>query len=223
MSSDLNNTQYILDFNFSIPKDLQNNFQGIFSYIKKKFQIKFSRKSHIDSLLKKCKGKFFKTIHQIMNMSLNIIVKRLPQKFITNITIEYNQKYLRKNIIEVYQDFNLLPDFQTLVEKGLIKNNRKEAFEEFCSYKLTTLYNIYIESQRFCKEINEVKTHDGRRIGLLYEFVSKNFCTYFENNKPHSIKLKENNNNNNYTHKIDLNINSQDNDNNKILHKNEVQ
>ena len=155
-------------------------------------------------------------------MSLNIIVKRLPQKFITNITIEYNQKYLRKNIIEVYQDFNLLPDFQTLVEKGLIKNNRKEAFEEFCSYKLTTLYNIYIESQRFCKEINEVKTHDGRRIGLLYEFVSKNFCTYFENNKPHSIKLKENNNNNNYTHKIDLNINSQDNDNNKIINKNEV-
>jgi len=77
MNNNLNNSQYILDFNFSIPKELENNFQGIFSYIKKKFQIKFSRKSHIDSLLKKCKGKFFKTIHEIMNMSLNIIVKRL--------------------------------------------------------------------------------------------------------------------------------------------------
>jgi len=211
MNNNLNNSQYILDFNFSIPKELENNFQGIFSYIKKKFQIKFSRKSHIDSLLKKCKGKFFKTIHEIMNMSLNIIVKRLPQKFITNITIEYNQKYLKKNIIEVYQDFNLLPDYHTIVEKGLIKDNRKEAFSEFCSYKLTKLYSIYIESQRYSKEINDVKIQDGRRIGLLYQFVSKNFCTYFENNKPHSIKIKEEiinyNNNNICNGKTDLNIN----------------
>ena len=211
MNNNLNNSQYILDFNFSIPKELENNFQGIFSYIKKKFQIKFSRKSHIDSLLKKCKGKFFKTIHEIMNMSLNIIVKRLPQKFITNITIEYNQKYLKKNIIEVYQDFNLLPDYHTIVEKGLIKDNRKEAFSEFCSYKLTELYSIYIESQRYSKEINDVKIQDGRRIGLLYQFVSKNFCTYFENNKPHSIKIKEEiinyNNNKICNGKTDLNIN----------------
>ena len=206
MSDELITNQYILDFNFSIPKLLQNNFQGIFSYIKKKFQIKYSRKSHIDSLLKKSKGKFFKTIHEIMNVSLNLIVKRLPQKFITNITIEYNQKYLKKNIIEVYQDFNLLPDYQTLVEKGLIKNDRKEAFSEFCSYKLTSLYNIYIESQKYSQEINEVKTHDGRRIGLLYEFVSKNFCKYFENNKPHSNKNK--NNNKNYKEKNDSNDNS---------------
>ena len=211
MNNNINNNQYILDFNFSIPKDLENNFQGIFSYIKKKYQIKFSRKSHIDSLLKKCKGKFFKTIHEIMNMSLNIIVKRLPQKFITNITIEYNRKYLKKNIIEVYQDFNLLPDYHTIVEKGLIKANRKEAFSEFCSYELTKLYSIYIESQRYSKEINDVKNQDGRRIGLLYQFVSKNFCTYFENNKPHSIKIKEEiinyNNNNICNGKTDLNIN----------------
>jgi len=207
MKTNCNDSQYILDFNFSIPKDLKNNFQGIFSYIKKKYQIKFSRKSHIDSLLKKCKGKFFKTIHEIMNLSLNIIVKRLPQKFITNITIEYNQKYLKKNIIEVYQDFNLLPDFHTLVEEGLIKNNRIEAFSEFCSYKLTNLYNIYIESQRYVKEINAVKIHDGRRIGLLYEFVSKNFCTYFEKNKPHSIKIKENNCNKIFISKFKIDLN----------------
>jgi hypothetical protein len=211
MNNDLNNNHYILDFNFPIPKELENNFQGIFSYIKKKFQIKFSRKSHIDSLLKKCKGKFFKTIHEIMNMSLNIIVKRLPQKFITNVTIEYNQKYLQKNIIELYQEFNLLPDYHTLVEKGLIKNNRKETFSEFCSYKLSNLYEIYVESQRYIKEIDDVKIHDGRRIGLLYKFVSKNFCKYFENNKFHSIKIKEEINNdihNNHKDKINLDHNN---------------
>jgi hypothetical protein len=191
MNEDLNLSNYILDFNFSIPKDLRNNFQGIFSYIKKKFQIKYSRKSHIDSLLKKCKGKFFKTIHEIMNTYLSITVKRLPQKFITNITIEYNQKYLKKNIIQIYQDFNLLPDYDTLKEKGLIKTNKKQPFEQFCTYNLMNLYNIYLESQRYFNEINEVKKHDGRRIGLLYQFVSKNFCNYFENNKPHILRAKE--------------------------------
>ena len=215
MSEDLDSSNYILDFNFSIPKGLKNNFQGIFSYIKKKFQIKFSRKSHIDSLLKKSKGKFFKTIHEIMNMSLNIIVKRLPQKFITNITIEYNQKYLKKSIIQVYQDFNLLPDYATLKEKGYIKTNKKQPFEQFCNSDLITLYNIYLKSQRYFNEINEVKKHDGSRIGLLYQFVSKNFCNYFENNKPHIIKtkeeLKENNNNKNPSYKE----NSDENNNNK--------
>jgi hypothetical protein len=215
MSEDLDSSNYILDFNFSIPKGLKNNFQGIFSYIKKKFQIKFSRKSHIDSLLKKSKGKFFKTIHEIMNMSLNIIVKRLPQKFITNITIEYNQKYLKKNIIQVYQDFNLLPDYATLQEKGYIKTNKKQPFEQFCNSDLITLYNIYLKSQRYFNEINEVKKHDGSRIGLLYQFVSKNFCNYFENNKPHIIKtkeeLKESNNNKNPSYKE----NSDENNDNK--------
>jgi hypothetical protein len=215
MSEDLDSSNYILDFNFSIPKGLKNNFQGIFSYIKKKFQIKFSRKSHIDSLLKKSKGKFFKTIHEIMNMSLNIIVKRLPQKFITNITIEYNQKYLKKNIIQVYQDFNLLPDYATLKEKGYIKTNKKQPFEQFCNSDLITLYNIYLKSQRYFNEINEVKKHDGSRIGLLYQFVSKNFCNYFENNKPHTIKtkeeLKESNNNKNPSYKE----NSDENNDNK--------
>ena len=215
MSEDLDSSNYVLDFNFSIPKGLKNNFQGIFSYIKKKFQIKFSRKSHIDSLLKKSKGKFFKTIHEIMNMSLNIIVKRLPQKFITNITIEYNQKYLKKNIIQVYQDFNLLPDYATLKEKGYIKTNKKQPFEQFCNSDLITLYNIYLKSQRYFNEINEVKKHDGSRIGLLYQFVSKNFCNYFENNKPHIIKtkeeLKENNNNKNPSYKE----NSDENNDNK--------
>ena len=35
MSEDLNSSNYILDFNFWIPEGLKNNFQGIFSYLKK--------------------------------------------------------------------------------------------------------------------------------------------------------------------------------------------
>ena len=105
-----------MNFDFIIPKEYCTTFQNIFSYIQKKYQVKFSRKSQIDSLLKKSKGKFFKTIHEVMNKCLNIFVKRLPQCFITNITIEYNQKYLSKTIIQVYQEFNNLPDFNSKLQ-----------------------------------------------------------------------------------------------------------
>ena len=186
-----NKMKYKMNFDFIIPKEYCSKFQSIFSYIKKKYQIKFSRKSQIDSLLKKCKGKFFKTIHEIMNKSLNIVVKRLPQFFITNITIEYNKKYLDKNIIQIYQEFNNFPDYKTLIEKNIIKSNKKQLFKEFSSYSLFNLYDIYCESKRFHKEINEIKIQDGKRIGLLYEFVSLNFSAYYKYSKPHIVKSKE--------------------------------
>ena len=186
-----NEFKYKLNFNFIIPKEYCSKFQNIFTYIKKKYQIKFSRKSQIDSLLKKCKVKFFKTIHEIMNKCLNIVVKRLPQFFITNITIEYNQKYLDKNIIQIYQEFNNLPDYKTLKENNNIKSNKEQLFKEFCSYSLSNLYDIYCESKRFRKEINEIKIQEGKRIGLLYEFVSINFSAYYKYSKPHTSKSKE--------------------------------
>ena len=182
--------KYKMNFDFIIPMEYCSKFQSIFSYIKKKYQIKFSRKSQIDSLLKKCKGRFFKTIHEIMNKSLNIVVKRLPQFFITNITIDYNQKYLDKNIIQIYQEFNNFPDYKTLIEKNIIKSNKKQLFKEFSSYSLFNLYDIYCESKRFHKEINEIKIQDGKRIGLLYEFVSLNFSAYYKYSKPHIVKSK---------------------------------
>jgi hypothetical protein len=191
-----NQLKYKMNFNFIIPKEYWSKFQSIFSYIKKKYQIKFSRKSQIDSLLKKYKGKFFKTIHEIMNKNLNISVKRLPQFFITNITIEYNKKYLDKNIIQIYQEFNNLPDYKTLIEKNIIKSNKEQLFKEFCSYSLINLYDIYCESKRFKKVIKEIKKKEGKRIGFLYEFVSFNCSAYYKYSKPHLLKSKRLNNQN---------------------------
>ena len=88
----VSNSLPLYEVNFEVPKEHQSSFQTIFAYIKKKIQIKNSRKSNIDSLLKKCKGKFFKAIHDAIKLCLNLLVKRIPQQFITNITIEFNQK-----------------------------------------------------------------------------------------------------------------------------------
>ena len=182
--------KYKMNFDFAVPKECSTTFQGIFSYIKKKYQIKFCRKSQIDSLLKKCKGKFFRVIHEIMNKCLTIVVKRLPQYFITNINIEFNKKYLEKTVIQIYQEFNNIPDFNSCKEKNMIKTNKEKLFSQFCHSSLYTLYDIYCESQRFQKEINEIHTQEGKRIGVLYEFVSLNFSAYYKYSKPHQSKSK---------------------------------
>ena len=207
--------KFKMNFNFIIPKEYCSTFQNIFTYLKKKYQVKFSRKSQIDSLLKKCKGKFFKAIHEVMNKCLNIVVKRLPQNFITNITIEYNQKYLGKNVIQIYQEFNNFLDYQSLQQNNIIKSNKEKLFKELCSYSLFDLYDIFCESARFRKEIKDVKTQDGKRVGLLYEFVSLNFTAYYKYSKPHFIKNKEiqSSNNENASKENDNNVEIKDTNN----------
>ena len=60
----INNTNiFRINKDFNIPNNHQTTFQSTFSYLRKKLQVKYTRKTHIDSLLKKCKGKFFKAVH----------------------------------------------------------------------------------------------------------------------------------------------------------------
>lgn len=182
--------EYKFNFDFLIPKILQNNFQQIISFVKRKLEIKSARNINTDNLLKKCKGKFFKIVHKIMSVSLKINVRRLPQTFITNITIEYNQKMFNKNIIDIYHEFNILPDYNTLLQSNIIKKNKLELFKKFCNCSLWNLYQIFIESRRFNNEINIMRLKNGKKYGLLFEFVAMNFCAYYKNHKPHYSKRK---------------------------------
>ena len=166
-----------------------NNFNEIFYAIKKNLHIKQSRKYQVDSLLKKAKCKFFQIIHEIMRFCLSIRVKRLPQPFITNITIEYNRYYFEKTILQIYNEFNLISNFDQL-DDGKIKIKNKELFRDFSNYKLEDLYNVYIESQYYKKDLREIIEKSGKNIGILYEFVSKNLIYYYRNNKS-KIPLKK--------------------------------
>ena len=159
-----------------------NNFNEIFYSIRKKLHIKITRKCQVDSLLKKAKCKFFQVIHEIIKYCLSIRIKRLPQPFITNITIEYNRYYLEKTVFQIYKEFNLIANLQKIDEE-IIKIKRKELFKEFSNYKLNDLYNAYIESQCYQKDLNEIIAKNGKNIGILYEFVSKNLLYYYRYNK----------------------------------------
>ena len=172
-----------------------NNFNEIFYAIRKNLHIKQSRKYQADSLLKKAKCKFFQIVHGIMKYCLSIKVKRLPQPFITNITIEYNRYYLEKTIIQIYKEFNLITN--KIIDDEIIKIQNKELFKDFYKYKLEDLYNIYIESQCYKKDLNEIFIKNGKNIGILYEFVSKNLIYYYKNNKsktPRKDEAKESGN-----------------------------
>ena len=167
-----------------------NNFNEIFLIIRRKLHVKHSRKSEVDSLLKKAKCKFFQTVHNIMKYCLSITVNRLPQVFITNITIEYNLNYLEKTIFQIYKEFDLIQNIER-VDDEIIKIKNKELFKIFTKYKFYELYEIYIESKCYQKDMNKVINKNGKNIGILYEFVSKNFIFYYMNSRNKILKIDE--------------------------------
>jgi hypothetical protein len=186
-----NKSNFFINVDFLNQKELSlNNFNEIFITIRKKLHVKHTRKSEVDSLLKKAKCKFFQTVHKIMRYCLNINVNRLPQVFITNITIDYNRNYLEKTIIQIYNEFDLIQNLKKIDDVIRIKN--KELFKIFSKYKFYELYGEYIESQCYKKDVNKVINKNGKNIGTLYEFVSKNFIIYYLNNKTKIIKIESN-------------------------------
>ena len=125
-----------------------------------------------------------------MRYCLSIKVKRLPQPFITNITIEYNRYYLEKTVFQIYKEFNLIVNLQK-IEDDIIRINNKELLKEFTKYKLDDLYNAYIESQCYKKTLDEIIAKSGKNLGILYEFVSKNLLSYYRYNKSKLSKKED--------------------------------
>ena len=203
-----NFSNFIINVDFLNKKELPlNNFNEIFLTIRRKLHVKHSRKSEVDSLLKKAKCKFFQTVHKIMKYCLSITVNRLPQLFITNITIEYNRSYLEKTIFQIYADFDLIQNLN-IIDDEVIKIKNKELFKNFTNYKFYELYEQYIDSQCYKKDMNKIINKNGKNIGILYEFVSKNFLSYYLNSKNKMAKLDEPENKeilrpNNYNNKKD--------------------
>ena len=186
-----NKSNFFINVDFLNQKERSlNNFNEIFITIRKKLHVNHTRKSEVDSLLKKAKCKFFQTVHRIMRYCLNITVNRLPQVFITNITIEYNRNFLEKTIIQIYNEFDLIQNLKKIDDVIRIKN--KELFKIFSKYKFYELYGEYIESQCYKKDVNKVINKNGKNIGTLYEFVSKNFIIYYLSNKTRIIKIETN-------------------------------
>ena len=194
-----------------LPQEERVSFPKSFSYLRKKLQIKQNRKTHIDSILKKCKARFFKAISDCLRQCVKIELKKFPQSFITNISIEYNKYILKMTVFELYKIFNLSNDILDKSDQNYFLSGKESYFKHIYYSKISDLYTSYIQSKRYKREIEGMKYNLGIKMLLLYEFVSENFVNYYIYSQPHfcknnllknSEKNNETNSQNNLTEEI---------------------
>ena len=180
------------DIDTWIPQEKRVSFQKCFAYLRKRLQIKQTRKTYIDSILKKCKARFFKAINDCLNQCVKINIKNLPQTFITNISIEYNKYFLGLNVKNIYYFFDLFQDanLDESIEDYCYKG-KEDYFKYIYNRKISDLYLLYIKSRRYKREIQYIKNHIGFKMFLLYRFVSENLVNYYLFSKPHSYNDKK--------------------------------
>ena len=167
-----------------------NLFYSRIKYIRKKYNIKKSRKNHIDSLVKKAKSKFLKAIYESLKYCLHsCTLNRLPQKFIINTRIEYNKKVLNKTVEEIYSEFKLLPTYETLVSKNKVYQNKQDLLCSLMKSKLKDIYKYYISSNLYIMDKKRIESKSGEAVVKLYDFVATNICQYFLLNKGNDKRL----------------------------------
>ncbi len=149
----------------------------------------YKRKTQIDSLLKKCKSKTCKIMHEALKKCLKKKLERLPQIFITNIKIDFNKKYLDKTVLEIYKEYNIIPSIEEFVEKNYIKEEKQALFKEFLGLTFRSVIEFYITSKQFIKDFEYIKQREGYEFALLFYYISKIYVQYFSCSKGNK-KLK---------------------------------
>ena len=184
-----NNNQEIFSQNFidnpkkKCSRKEINGFYSKIKFLRKKYNIKKSRKNHIDSLVKKAKSKFLKGIYEGLKYCLNSYINRLPQKFIINTKIEYNKKYLNLTVEEIYSEFKLLPTLDVMIESNMVQKDKKDLLYLLMKTKLKDIYKLYISSDLYLYEKKKIEKKSGPGVAQLYDFVATNICEYFLLNK----------------------------------------
>ena len=171
-----------------LPQEERVSFPKSFSYLRKKLQVKQSRKTHIDSILKKCKARFFKAISDCLKQCVKIQIKKFPQSFITNISIEYNKYILKLTVSELYKSLKLSNGILDKCNENCFYSGKESYFKYIYYSKISDLYSTYLQSKRYKREIEGIKTNLGIKMLLLYEFVSENFINYYTFSQPHFYK-----------------------------------
>ena len=167
------------------------SFQNCFNFILNALQVKYTRRLHIDCILKKCKCRFYKAINDCLKKIIKIKIKKLPQRFITNISIDYNKKFLPFTINNLYKFFHLIPFPMEIILKDFCIKGKENCIKYILLSKVDDLYSAYIQSDKYKKEIELMKKEYGIKMTFLYQFVADNFLTYYYYSKPHKKNFKK--------------------------------
>ena len=194
-SEDLKSESSILKPSFKSINEKQRKTKSVhfnFSLLKKKLNLEeFSRKTQIDSLLKKCKSKAFRTIHEALKKCLKIKLQRLPQQFITNIKIDFNKKFLEKTILEIYQECKIITSLDDFVKKNYLKDDKVNIFTQFLSLTFKDVFDYYLNSHQYFKDYNYILKREGEGFAVLFNYISKIFVFYYEKSKGNFKKKEE--------------------------------
>ena len=154
------------------------------------------RKTRIDSLLKKCKSKVFRTIQEAINLLTglsNSKDNRLPQSFITNINIEYNKKFLHRSIEDIYKDCKVFKSAGDLIgENPNMSEEDKTYLSIILSMTHKEAFESYIKSNRYQIDYNYIKQREGEKYAILFDYVAKIYVRYFLNgrgNKKRNLRM----------------------------------
>ena len=192
------------------------SFYSKFKYLCCKYKIDNIRKNHIDIIIKKVKIKLFKGIHESLKYCLITNINRLPQNFISNIKIDYNQIYLDKTISEIYSEFGVLPSLKEVIEKKMVKKDKTEVFILLMNTRLVNIINIYLMSNLFIYDKKKLEKKSGLNDVILFNFVANNIRDYFQYGKSFANKTDDLSQKNNIIkYHNNINNNSDNNCNNK--------
>ena len=152
------------------------------------------RKTKIDSILKKCKSKFFRAVQDSIKKLTNDLsqINRLPQYFITNININYNKGFMNKTIFEIYHSLNLVNQEKDFFV-GISKDNNNK-LKSILNSTYSDLFDLYIQSNRFKEDCDIIREKEGEKFEILYRYVSKIFIKYYslsKGNKPKNSKIRK--------------------------------
>ena len=155
-------------------------FYSKYKYLCDKYGIENIRKNHIDIIIKKVKIKIFKNIHKILKFCLKINhINRLPQNFIINVKVKYNQQFLNKTIEEIYLKFSALPSLEEMINNNYIKKDKTEEFSIFMKAKLIDIIKFYLKSDLFTLDKKILEKKSGINDVILFDFVANNINDYF--------------------------------------------
>ena len=142
------------------------------------------RKNQFDTLLKKCKSIFFKSVNECLRNYTNFKFPRIPQDIITNIKIEENKIILNKTLYDIYKKFNI--DIEK--EYSDLPENKQKNIKIFINLKISELYNYYIESKHYLKDYFHILKKEGKNFSILFNFAAHNFISYYLESKGNRTK-----------------------------------
>ena len=91
---------------------------------------------------------------------------------------------------EIYAQFNILPSQEEIDEKNLYRKDKKESYLKIIKSAFQDLYEIYLVSKRFQKDMENIEKREGKKHKILFQFVAMNYIKYYLFTKAHTLKGK---------------------------------